>query len=57
VAAALEGIAREIRFAGPILRFDVEEYRVTLFEDGRALIEGTDEIERALAVYDRYIGT
>ena len=57
VAAALEGIARDIRFAGPILRFDVEDYRVTLFEDGRALIEGTDEIERAMAVYDRYIGT
>jgi len=57
VAAALEGIAREIRFAGPILRFDVEEFRITLFEDGRTLIEGTDEIERALADYDRYIGT
>lgn len=57
VAAALEGIAREVRFAGPILRFEVEEYCVTLFEDGRALVEGTDEIERALAVYDRYIGS
>lgn len=57
VAKALEGIAREVRFAGPILRFEIEDYRVTLFQDGRALIEGTDEIERALAVYDRYIGT
>jgi adenylyltransferase/sulfurtransferase len=57
VAKALDGIAREVRFAGPILRFEIEDYRVTLFEDGRALIEGTDEIERALAVYDRYIGT
>ena len=57
VAKALDGIAHEVRFAGPILRFEVEEYRVTLFEDGRALVEGTDEIERALAVYDRYIGS
>ena len=57
VAQALAGIARDVRFAGPILRFEVEEYCVTLFEDGRALIEGTDEIERALAVYDRYIGS
>jgi hypothetical protein len=30
---------------------------VTLFADGRALIEGTDEIDRALALYDRYIGS
>jgi len=43
--------------AGPLLRFDVEGLRVTLFPDGRALIEGTDDSGRARAVYDRYIGT
>jgi molybdopterin/thiamine biosynthesis adenylyltransferase len=57
VARALEGLARELRRAGPILRFEVDAHRVTLFPDGRALIEGTSDIERALAVYDRYIGT
>lgn len=43
--------------AGPLLRFDVEGLRVTLFPDGRALIEGTEDSGRARAVYDRYIGT
>jgi len=57
VAAALEGIADSLRFAGPILRFTIDEHTVTLFADGRALVEGTDEIDRALALYDRYIGS
>ncbi len=43
--------------AGPLLRFDVEGLRVTLFPDGRALIDGTDDAGRARAVYDRYVGT
>lgn len=43
--------------AGPLLRFDVEGLRVTLFPDGRALIDGTDDPGRARAVYDRYVGT
>ena len=57
VAAALTGLARSIRRAGPILRFALDEHVVTLFEDGRALIEGTDDVERALALYDRYVGS
>jgi hypothetical protein len=28
-----------------------------VFADGRALIEGTDDPDRALTLYDRYIGT
>lgn len=57
VSAALDGLARDVKRAGPILRFRVDEHTVTLFEDGRALIEGTDDIDRALALYDRYVGT
>lgn len=57
VADALDGLATDVRFAGPILRFDLEDHRITLFEDGRALIEGTDDIDRALALYDRYVGS
>ncbi|MCA8981498.1 MAG: ThiF family adenylyltransferase [Planctomycetes bacterium] len=57
VAKALEGLASDVRWAGPILRFALDEHRITLFEDGRALIEGTDDIDRALALYDRYVGT
>jgi len=57
VAAHLEGVADEVRRAGPILRFGVDEVRVTLFPDGRALIEGTDDVDRGLALYDRYVGS
>ncbi len=57
LSASLEGLAQEVRRAGPILRFQVDDTTVTVFHDGRALIEGTDEIERALALYDRYVGS
>lgn len=57
LARSLEGLARGLRQVGPILRFEVEEHRITLFPDGRALIEGTAEVERALALYDRYVGS
>lgn len=57
LAAALAGVARDVRHQGAILRFDVEDERYTVFADGRALIEGTDDPERALSLYDRYIGT
>ncbi len=55
--ASLDGLATDVRRAGPILRFRIDEHAVTLFEDGRALIEGTDDIDRALALYDRYVGS
>lgn len=57
LGAQLEGLAREVRRAGPILRFLVDEHTITVFHDGRALIEGTDDIDRALALYDRYVGS
>lgn len=57
VAKAIDGLASDVRWAGPILRFALDEHRITLFEDGRALIEGTDDIDRALALYDRYVGS
>ena len=39
-----------------MLRFDVEEYEVTLFADGRAIIKGTDDPAKAKGIYARYIG-
>lgn len=53
VATHTDSIVR----AGPILRFDVEGLRVTLFPDGRALIEGTEDPGRARALFDRYVGS
>lgn len=57
VAARLAGIARSVLRAGPLLRFEVDDVRLTLFPDGRALVEGTEETGRALALVDRYVGT
>ncbi len=56
VAHNLLGIAVDVRRQGPILRFAVLPERFTLFADGRALIEGTEDEDRALALYDRYVG-
>ncbi len=56
IAASLDGLTKSLKHVGNILRFEVDEYCVTLFGDGRALIEGTDDIDRALALYDRYVG-
>ncbi|MFT7667683.1 MAG: molybdopterin/thiamine biosynthesis adenylyltransferase [Planctomycetota bacterium] len=55
--AVLAPLASSVKRAGPILRVVIEEFTLTVFEDGRALIEGTDDIDRAIAIYDRYIGS
>jgi molybdopterin/thiamine biosynthesis adenylyltransferase len=57
LAAALGPVARDVRRSGAILRFAVDDERYTVFADGRALIEGTDDTDRALALYDRYVGS
>lgn len=40
-----------------LLRFEVDEFHVTLFRDGRAIIKGTSAPEEARTVYAKYIGT
>jgi adenylyltransferase/sulfurtransferase len=57
VRSVVSAHANSLVESGPLMRFDVEGLRVTLFPDGRALIDGTDDPGRARAVYDRYIGT
>ncbi len=39
-----------------LLRAEIEQYRITVFPDGRAIIGGTDDITEARTVYARYIG-
>jgi adenylyltransferase/sulfurtransferase len=38
------------------LRFLVDEYEITIFPDGRAIIKGTTDIGVARSLYSRYIG-
>jgi len=56
LARAVAPVAKSVRRAGDMLRFEIDEHRVTLFADGRALVEGTEDEGRALALYDRYVG-
>lgn len=40
-----------------LLRFEVDDYQITLFADGRAIIKNADTAEEGRAVYAKYIGT
>jgi molybdopterin-synthase adenylyltransferase len=39
-----------------LLRFGVEDFEITLFSDGRALIKGTKDPAQARSLYARYVG-
>jgi adenylyltransferase/sulfurtransferase len=39
-----------------LLRLTVDEYLITVFPDGRAIIGGTEDITEAKTVYAKYIG-
>ncbi len=55
-------LARRLRPVGPVderrlfLRFRTPEASLTVFADGRAIVEGTTDPIRARALYDRYVG-
>ncbi len=46
----------EVKHNAYLVRFMVDEKEVTVFNDGRAIIKGTDDISAARSVYARYIG-
>lgn len=48
--------AVSISRTGMLLRFEVEDLRLTVFPDGRTLVEGCEDPVRARAVVDRWIG-
>lgn len=57
-----ETMARHLESLGAVnynrflLRFQVESYEFTVFPDGRAIIKGTDDVERARTLYAKYVG-
>jgi len=57
VAANLPDSVTGLVHSSVLLRFGFENVRLTLFRDGRALVEGTDSPDRARAIYDRLVGT
>jgi adenylyltransferase/sulfurtransferase len=57
IAAGVRASASQVRDLGSLLAFDVDGVRFTVFPDGRALIEGTEDLARARSLYDRYVGS
>jgi adenylyltransferase/sulfurtransferase len=47
----------QVRFNDLLLRFERAPYTLTLFADGRAIIQGTTDITIARTLYARYIGS
>ncbi|MEM8714095.1 MAG: thiazole biosynthesis adenylyltransferase ThiF, partial [Planctomycetota bacterium] len=56
VAERLEGAGIKALRVGPLLRFDADGHRMTLFQDGRTLVEGTEDTGRAMSLVARWIG-
>lgn len=55
LAERLHG-AGEVKFNEYLLRFRAGDYELTIFQDARSIIRGTDEITIARSLYAKYIG-
>jgi adenylyltransferase/sulfurtransferase len=61
-AISLEALAARLRGLGQVLhnpylvRLEVADCRITVFPDGRAIVQGTEDIAEAKTLYARYIG-
>jgi adenylyltransferase/sulfurtransferase len=57
-----EELARQLSASGSVshnrflLKFNVDDYEFTVFPDGRAIIKGTADTEKARTLYAKYIG-
>jgi adenylyltransferase/sulfurtransferase len=57
-----EEMARHLETLGAVsynrflLKFGVESYEFTVFPDGRAIIKGTDDVDKARTLYAKYVG-
>jgi adenylyltransferase/sulfurtransferase len=62
-AVSLDDLARQLDGVGRVtlnpflVRRRVDEYELTIFADGRAIISGTDDIAGAKTVYAKYVGS
>jgi molybdopterin/thiamine biosynthesis adenylyltransferase len=48
--------AGDVKFNDYLLRFRAGDYELTVFQDARSIIRGTDEIAMARSLYAKYIG-
>ena len=62
VSVSLDELARQLEGVGDVncnaflLRLRVDQYELTVFPDGRAIIGGTDDVATARTVYAKYVG-
>ena len=56
LAARLQPLG-EVRANGMLLRFAYSPYVLTVFPDGRALVQGTTDVGLARSLYARFLGT
>lgn len=56
LACRLEGVGHITRNQF-LLRLRVDQYELTIFPDGRAIISGTDDVAAARTLYAKYIGS
>jgi adenylyltransferase/sulfurtransferase len=56
MARHLGEMGGQVSFNRFLLKFTAEGYEFTVFPDGRAIIKGTDDPERARTLYAKYIG-
>jgi adenylyltransferase/sulfurtransferase len=49
--------AGEVKFNEYLLRFKTGQFELTVFQDARSIIRGTNEIATARSLYAKYIGT
>ncbi|GGF27344.1 thiazole biosynthesis adenylyltransferase ThiF [Halobacillus andaensis] len=52
----LKPLTERIKENGELLMFHVEDVRFVVFKDGRTLIHGTEDVQEAKKLYQRYIG-
>lgn len=55
LAAKLENLGA-VKQNEYLLRLNIEDYELTVFRDGRAIIRGTDDVSQARSIYAKFIG-
>src|SRR3954447_16413822 len=50
------GVMGKVSFNKFLLKFDVDDYQFTVFPDGRAIIKGTADADKAKTLYAKYVG-
>jgi adenylyltransferase/sulfurtransferase len=56
MASQLRLMGGDVSFNRFLLKFTAEGHEFTVFPDGRAIIKGTNDMDRARTLYAKYIG-